>query len=349
MPEIENEIENETLDSDPGASVSHEPVEMKTDNPAEQSDAQRLSGISESVEATGEPTEKSEGTSGEEKPVEKKETPAKEEVPKKTEQLEKPRKDKVQARIDKITRQKYEAQRETEALKVENERLRAERNKSAAEKTEIDIKSREPNVEDYNDDAEYQKALALWAAEKTSFESKQAEQEVAKKEPAQGNDQGSTSQGDWQIDFFREGSEKYDDFEAVVKDNDLPISVPMIEVLQHTQDAADIAYHLGQNPEVAAKIAEMHPLAIAQEYGKISIKLSAELSQATQVDEPAKQESAKQELSKQEPTKSQKITKAPEPINPVGTSGHVTKDMGKMTNAEYRVARNRTGTGMNKE
>ena len=100
--------------------------------------------------------------------------------------------------------------------------------------------------------------------------------------------------------------DKYDDFEQVAYNPNLPITNVMAETIQHSDIGPDLAYYLGSNPKDADRISRLSPYLQAKEIGKIEAKLA---------DNP--------------PVK--KTTSAPAPISPVkarstGAPSHDTTD-----------------------
>ena len=90
--------------------------------------------------------------------------------------------------------------------------------------------------------------------------------------------------------------EKYDDFEQVAYNQNLPITTVMAQTIQASDVGPDVAYYLGSNPREAERISRLSPYLQAKEIGKIEAKL---------VDNP--------------PVK--KSTNAPPPIKPVTAKG----------------------------
>ncbi len=86
--------------------------------------------------------------------------------------------------------------------------------------------------------------------------------------------------------------DKYDDFEQVAYNPNLPITNVMAETIQHSDIGPELAYYLGNNPKDAERISRLSPFMQAKEIGKIEAKLA---------DNP--------------PVK--KTTSAPAPISPV--------------------------------
>lgn len=85
---------------------------------------------------------------------------------------------------------------------------------------------------------------------------------------------------------------KYDDFDQVAYNPNLPITDVMAETIRASDIGPEVAYYLGTNPKEADRIAKLSPYLQAKEIGRIEAKL---------VDAP--------------PVK--KTTAAPEPIRPV--------------------------------
>lgn len=70
--------------------------------------------------------------------------------------------------------------------------------------------------------------------------------------------------------------EKYPDYAEVAERDDLQISMPMAHAMMLSENGADIAYHLGQNPEEASRIAAIaNPGMQIFEIGKIAQQLAA--------------------------------------------------------------------------
>ncbi len=92
--------------------------------------------------------------------------------------------------------------------------------------------------------------------------------------------------------------DRYPDFQTVVSNPDLRINENMVEFIADSSLGAEVAYYLGKNPDKAAHIANLSPIKAARELTSIETELNA----------------------KPKPTPS----KAPEPINPIGTKGRAT-------------------------
>lgn len=87
---------------------------------------------------------------------------------------------------------------------------------------------------------------------------------------------------------------KYADFDQVAYNPNLRITPQMAEAIRLSDVGPEVAYHLGMNPQEAARISRLSPIAQAKEIGKLEV-----------------------EVTKAPPVK--KTTSAPEPIRPVAS------------------------------
>ena len=100
-------------------------------------------------------------------------------------------------------------------------------------------------------------------------------------------------------DREEEARAKYDDFEQVAYNPNLPITNVMAETIQASDIGPDLAYYLGANPKEADRISQLSPFLQAKEIGRLEVKLTTE------------------PMTKQ-------VSKAPEPISPVKPRGATT-------------------------
>jgi hypothetical protein len=68
---------------------------------------------------------------------------------------------------------------------------------------------------------------------------------------------------------------KYDDFEQVAYNPNLPITTVMAQSIQASDNGPEVAYHLGANPKEAERISRLSPILQAKEIGKIEAQLTA--------------------------------------------------------------------------
>lgn len=74
-------------------------------------------------------------------------------------------------------------------------------------------------------------------------------------------------------DEFDNASEKYEDFDQVVRGDDAPFTHAMRDALLMIDNPADVAYKLGKNREELLRISKLHPLDQAREVNKLSFAL----------------------------------------------------------------------------
>ena len=212
------------------------------------------------------------------------------------EQPEKPkRKSGVHKRINKLTREKYELQARIKEL----------------ENSKPEPKADAPKAENFDSYEDYLSA-------KTRHEAQQAvneQMENQKKEKAQQAEQNyqKALMESWE-DKTEDARDKYDDYDEVVNNEDIQITPVMGMAIMETDQGADIAYYLGNNPDEADRISKLTPTRQQIEIGKLEVKVS--------------------QLNKKTVTPS----KAPEPIKPVGNKNQAEKDPDSMTTDEWMEA-----------
>ena len=67
---------------------------------------------------------------------------------------------------------------------------------------------------------------------------------------------------------------KYDDFEQVAYNPNVPITTVMAETIRASDVGPDVAYYLGSNPREADRISKLPPYLQAKELGKLEVKLA---------------------------------------------------------------------------
>ena len=183
-------------------------------------------------------------------------------------------------------------------------------------KAELEVKSTplkvdaEPKEEDFDNLADYYKAVAKW----------EVKQEL-------GNHQTETRKGEIEKrynDLSQQYTQKTEafrkvtpDFDAVVDSFDEPLTPALQQALLESDFGPEIAYYIAKNPEETAKLFTMGIVQLNKEIGRIE----ARLEQGKSSPEPVVV----------------KTTKAPPPINPIskGTATS-TKDPGDMSYDEFR-------------
>ncbi len=74
-------------------------------------------------------------------------------------------------------------------------------------------------------------------------------------------------------DEFDTASDKYDDFDDVVRGEDVPFTPHVRDALLLVENPADVAYRLGKNRSELERISKLHPLEQAREVNKLSFSL----------------------------------------------------------------------------
>ncbi len=72
---------------------------------------------------------------------------------------------------------------------------------------------------------------------------------------------------------FDKASDKYDDFDDVVRGDDAPFSHHVRDALLLVENPAEVAYRLGKNKSELERISKLHPLDQAREVNKLSFSL----------------------------------------------------------------------------
>jgi hypothetical protein len=102
--------------------------------------------------------------------------------------------------------------------------------------------------------------------------------------------------------------EEHSDFDEVVFNDNLSISVPMRDAFMNLPDGARLAYHLGQNPEEAFRISRLSPNHQMLELGRISHVLASPSAPRTPAPKPV-------------------VSAAPSPITPVRPAAQATEKL----------------------
>lgn len=201
------------------------------------------------------------------------------------EQSEKP-KSGAEKRISQLVWEREEAKREAERLRQQLAKPQGD----APSENDFD------NYEDY-----------LVAKAAHQFEAKQREQHEAALRQHEQAEQARKQQNFRQQ--VQSAQERYDDFQQVAFNPNVPITPQVADLLATSEMGADLAYHLGKHPEVAAQLSQMDPYRAALELGKIEAKL--------------------------ELPKPKTVTNAPEPLAPINGAGAAATNTPPKDMAEY--------------
>lgn len=235
------------------------------------------------------------------------------------------------AEVDEAEDQKSKSAERRERRKQAMEKLRASeaeaqrRAQEHAARVEAVSKAAKslpkPKQDDFSDFEEYQARLSAYHSlqalddrqlrtleeeGKRHFE----ELETVKRQQQQEDAQHWASQ-------MEDARTRYPDFDRVAL-QDAPIDDRMARLIVQSDVAADIAYHIGKNPQLGQDLGRMSEIQMARAIGALEAQLSA--------------------------PKPRKPSSAPEPITPVRGKATSSKDPDRMSPAEYREWRMSGGT-----
>lgn len=178
-----------------------------------------------------------------------------------------------------------------------------------------------PNRETFDNPNAYEEALIEWStrtatkvamaeAEKQRLESEaNTKREVEEKSQREATE---ALQKTWQTKREK-AVEEFPDYSEVAERDDLSITIPMAHAILNAENGPAMAYHLGKNPEEAARIAALSPPLQVFELGKIAAELARPKTN---------------------------VSRAPAPIRPVGNrSAAVAKTPDEMDMNEYATWR----------
>jgi hypothetical protein len=209
----------------------------------------------------------------------------------------------VQKRIDRAVRQKYEAEARAKMLE---ERVAAMESRQQPQQQRQNDDG-EPTIDKFDNFDQYVAAKAEYIAKK------QIESTLTAREKAQAEQREATERTKT-VDSWNKriaaATVEMPDFEEVLASSDVTMTPPMQQAIMESDIGPKLAYYLANNPDEAEQIAGMSPIGAIRTLGRIEERLAT----------------AKPEV---------KTTNAPPPLKPIGSKSVVTKDPGKMSDAEY--------------
>lgn len=122
----------------------------------------------------------------------------------------------------------------------------------------------QPNSPGMSEEAKIQAAVrfALGAKEHEERQAKDAERQAhVHKQYQRLNDE------------FDRASEKYEDFDDIVRESDAPYTDHVRDALLLVENPAEVAYRLGKNKSELERISKLHPIDQAREVNKLSFSL----------------------------------------------------------------------------
>lgn len=216
------------------------------------------------------------------------------------------------------------------------EQLVAQRNEAFAERDavlqrlqaleQVRQSAQQPQVQpldplNFQSDAEYQAAFARQQQDLLNAAAQRAagavRQELLNEQQAQAEQRAMQLREATWTQRVQEFKERAPDFEKVALDDSVPCSQAMAALIKESDHGPEVAYWLGSNRDVAARIASLHPVQAALEIGRIEARVSA-------------------------PT-APRFTQAPPPVKTVGNSGAPARDIHVVGNTgsykDYEAAR----------
>jgi hypothetical protein len=246
----------------------------------------------------------------------------------------------VQKRIDTLTRRRYELEGRNEELEYELARLK--RRVAAAEGDEqpekpaaaAAVDSEKPVRDNFTTYEDWVEAISLFNAK------------VALREEREDyNRQQQAVQQNTVVENWNKSLEsartKYEDFDTVVG-SDLKIPQVAFNAIVDSPVGPDVAYFLGQHPDIAASLGKLSPVACVRAIGRIETQFGEKSPAAAQpADAPGASQPKQASGQAARPAAVQRpkpITSAASaPVEPVGSrSARSTKNPDEMSYQEYK-------------
>lgn len=212
-----------------------------------------------------------------------------------------------QKRINELTRERAELQRRLEELEGSGQKSADASGKSDAKTATAPVRPVAPKAEEFDTWESYETArleyverLSDWKLDQQMRARTEAEKKAAEEREQQSRDQQRAATFAERVKAVQA---RYPDFEQVAYSEAVPMSEAMRDVIVDSEQGPELAYWLGKNPEEAARIAQLPPLAAARELGRVEARLGGGATS---------------------PAKQPKATSAPEPIRPVSAAGRAT-------------------------
>ena len=117
-----------------------------------------------------------------------------------------------------------------------------------------------PAPDDFESAQQYAEALAEQKARELLAQREAAQQQAALLESYK--------------DREEEARDRYEDFEQVAYNPNLPVTDVMAQAIQASDIGPEVIYYLGSNPKEASRISRLSPVLQAKEIGKIEVNLA---------------------------------------------------------------------------
>ena len=208
-----------------------------------------------------------------------------EETPKKE---KKPR---AKKRIQELAKKNKELERELEELRKQS---------TADVQGNGDKSSTIPDIDDFDSFDEYEEALEKYEQDKLAVKDKVDT-------PKEDNDTDRISTAYEELDVMLDDArDKYDDFDEVIMQESLPITVELMESLVEFDEAGEMLYYLANNPKKLDELAGLTEKQIIRKLGVLESDFAS---------------------GKVKKAKKVKVSSAPDPIDPVDGGQHIVKSL----------------------
>lgn len=224
---------------------------------------------------------------------------------------QKDEKSNVQKRINKLTREKYEAQNKAKDLEDKYQALEERINA-------MDRPAEKPRYDQFDSDEAYEAALTDYVHKTSAQSARQAELEAAQRVRLEDQQRAAQQrQQDYNARAAKE-ADRYEGYWDAVNDPAFSAIVTsmdpqVVALVQESDKSTGLGYYLATNLEVADQIANMPVATAARELLKIEVGL--------------------------EKPESKKISDAPPPVEPIGSSGQNELPLDKVESTEEWMAR----------
>ncbi len=228
----------------------------------------------------------------------------------------------VQKRIDELTGLYRSEQRAREATQAQLTEALALLKKAGTSTNQTgDTVPQPPVRDDFEDDTEYAVEMAMFKMRQEAQEKQEAEQRQQK---VTENQQGLVEAAQ---KLRSTGNELFEDFDAVALGEHVTYNATMTEIVTSLERGAEVAYHLGQNPDEALRISKLPLTKQAVELSTIEQALN---SASNGQEQPGKTQEGKP---------AQRTTGAPEPVKRVTPSSSGERPLDTGSYEDYRKAR----------
>lgn len=204
-------------------------------------------------------------------------------------------------KIKKLVRKLSEKDQEIELWKKEAMKARGQSEADTNSKdSKVEAKpevSDEPQPDQFDNHADYVKAVTKWAL----AEDKKEQARITKEQEVKSSYEKQQREFFNKVNEFKKTTEDYDDVIAEIEE--VMLNPGIIETVITSDNGPQIMYELAKNQAELERINALSPLAASRELGKFLAKLESSSAQREEIKEIKKQ------------------TKAPPPIAPVGSKG----------------------------